>query len=65
MKVGDVVSAKGQITEEIEGGAVVHAEPGERGRVVDVFPDDWLMIAWSNAAAHCHADELTPLEAAE
>lgn len=64
MKTGGLVRAKVQIAEEGDE-LWVFAEPGDIGRVVDVFEDGWVMVAWEIGACQCHTDELESAGSAE
>ena len=62
MNKGSVVVAVGQITEEVDGAEVVHAEQGDQGEVLDVLESaEWRMVRWSRAGTvcQCHLDEIT------
>lgn len=64
MKIGDEVQALKQIDELGDAGEyTAHAQAGDVGQVVDVFPTDdgaWVMVAWAGGACQCHTDEITP-----
>lgn len=55
-----VVVAVTRITEEDEEGLHVHAEPGDRGEVIDAFPRGTKMVQWfrSGGVVECFNHEL-------
>jgi hypothetical protein len=61
MIVGSEVVAEVRIEEDEQ----VIAEPGEIGRIVEVFPEVFLtvLVAFEGGLVECCADEITPLEA--
>lgn len=60
---GCVVVAVGQITEDVEGEIVVHAEPGGRGEVIDALegePVDSRMVRWEGGTVcQCLVEEIS------
>jgi hypothetical protein len=60
MRVGAEVKAKNRIVESTEKGEVIHAEPGDAGRIVGLW-DAWRMVVFvrSSGAVQCHLDELS------
>ena len=67
MDVGSEVVAVGQIVDEnVDGSPRLVAEPGEVGRVVEVFPEPFwsAIIAFENGFAECCEGEVSQLVAA-
>lgn len=64
MRHGDEVVASRRIAERGFNGRGVHehARKGERGEIVDVFGDGWIMVRWRRTGTACqvHADEVSP-----
>ena len=63
MQIGEQVQARVDVTEEGFSAPTrvhVHAREGERGEVVDVLGDGWVMVRWARTGtiAQCDVSEL-------